>query len=101
MKTKFTPGPWRVIPKAGGFGPVSILAQLPVGISIGHPVAYPGIGDFDEVEAANAQLVAAAPELLEALKDAVAFIGNLPAGSGGFQAYVKAMEIIDRAEGRP
>lgn len=56
METKHTPGPWSVR------GPTKYLNQIAIDPSIG--CAY---GAGDEI-AANARLIASAPELLEALR---------------------------------
>jgi hypothetical protein len=58
-KTKFTPGPWTV----GGNG--GFINQLQI-----HPTIGCAYGAGDEVKA-NAHLIAAAPDLYEALEDLI------------------------------
>jgi len=74
---KHTPGPWTV----GGIGSVKgtdssdIFIQDRRGASIAH-VIYNEPGGDDPAECmADARLIAAAPDLLEALKEIIDFIG--------------------------
>jgi hypothetical protein len=64
-----TPGPWSV--RSRFIGPLEILREVD-GVAIGNPVALVGAETFPEC-AANAELIAAAPELLEVLQAYVAW----------------------------
>ena len=69
--TKHTPGPWKAFPDngnlvrnvAGGGGTVAHVQ--------GHPAKYQTVKDYHEIVEANARLIAAAPELLEALEELI------------------------------
>ncbi len=67
----FTPGPWEVSPKCGG----TVIAQSPEGLhaETGHcdTEYYGGYLIAESVTACNLPLIAAAPDLLEALKTMV------------------------------
>ena len=63
-KFKGTPGPWARESAGRGIGPVSEDDDQSYGMVI--TVAYVDFGESDEVQNSNAQLIAAAPELLEA-----------------------------------
>jgi len=69
MKTKHTPGPWH---KGTGNGEGSVYsetgrARLETGGTTLYPICAINHGWNEEEDTANAQLIAAAPELLEAL----------------------------------
>ena len=63
---KGTPGPWVRESAGRGIGPVGADDDQSYGMVI--PVAYVDFGESDEVQNSNARLIAAAPELLEALQ---------------------------------
>ena len=68
MSTKHTPGPWNYA------GP-SDIGRDTYSIYGNGPLAYTaGPSDYGETAEANARLIAAAPDLLEALKDVVSQI---------------------------
>ncbi len=62
METKHTPGPWKVLPESEASNPF-IVASSETGLSVAD--CYCPIGGNNQ---ANARLIAAAPELLEALR---------------------------------
>jgi hypothetical protein len=76
MKTNYTPGPWRIVDET------YILSGSEVIGKFGRYTTHP----LNKIDQANARLVAAAPELLEALYEAEAgleFAGadkNIPEG---------------------
>lgn len=71
-ETKFTPGPW-VFDDNDGYNCGSIWARMaPSGHGHAGPLIARAVGDSAEVEA-NAHLIAAAPEMYEALKEAVEY----------------------------
>jgi hypothetical protein len=69
--SKHTPGPWEVKPYAWQRGNVSVFApkfgRAPYGACVAYTPCSDGVGGA-EGALANARLIAAAPELLEALK---------------------------------
>ncbi len=94
MTSKHTPGPWVVhdhptdpyqyghhVTTADGLTVCSVTYQLPV--STPHGVE-------EATRVANAHLIAAAPEMLEALRAAWNCILDLP----GTQAQVEATELV-------
>jgi hypothetical protein len=74
MKSKFTPGPWYVFthPRLEEQGPhFSITTKEDYDLSDeGEDTTLAGIWSGDPVDRANARLMAAAPQLLAALKNA-------------------------------
>jgi hypothetical protein len=113
-----TPGPWRLLPLNWGLqilpATSSIARKRPV---IGTVSAWTDDKREDQEALANARLIAAAPDLLEALinlKEAVDVIATAQCESGeseliewgnrrtaaGWQAAVKADPAIAKAEGR-
>jgi hypothetical protein len=62
-KVKHTPGPWLAIEEGGAAEPAIIS-----GDEIYIASAHVGMKDWDSVTWANARLIAAAPDLLEALE---------------------------------
>ena len=69
MKTLHTPGPW-VARRDGAVGPTSKEDDQSFGMLL--PVAYVEGSDWPDLAYANAHLIAAAPELLEALRGMLA-----------------------------
>ena len=71
--SKHTPGPWRVQPYTWQRGNVSVFApkfgRAPYGACVAHTPCSDGVGGADGA-LANARLIAAAPELLELLREA-------------------------------
>lgn len=65
------------------------------GTSIGQDVANA------KLDVANAKLAANAPEMLELLRDAREFIGNLPRTGEGLELYGKIKETIKQFEPEP
>lgn len=67
MKAQHAPGPWACIPRGTPNGEIATVYNTPERwVSIYAP-AWVNIGD-EQVAMANATLIAAAPDLLEALK---------------------------------
>lgn len=73
MKTKYTPAPWTVLPSEDGKYYIRIRGvKLGCRYKIANVLSSSLIGvleDEDAVTRANARLIAAAPELLEALEE--------------------------------
>ena len=95
--SKHTKGPWmRSI--AGPKHPIHIYAPLSKGAIVAE------IGSHDNYNEANAQLIAAAPELLEALEIAVAIIYAVIKLHGephkkGKEEFIKIVSTIKKAKG--
>ena len=100
MVTKHTPGPW-VADDNEGFSMWKIYSRMsPSGSWVQGPCVAKVIGDSAEADA-NARLIAAAPELLEALEKALdALGGNDPYDLGyddSICGYIRA--AIAKAKG--
>jgi len=91
--SEHTPGPWRVAVgnRLEIRGPKDEIGW-PV------PVAYNVGLHTDEVAQANARLIAAAPQLLQALHDLVVWVEHLPGGRGSWE-YVNARATITKLKG--
>ena len=79
-----TPGPWMVRSKF--VGPLEIVPNIE-GNAIGDPIALVGADTFPQC-AADAELIAAAPDMLAACKDCVENRGDWSAAM--FAAIAKA-----------
>lgn len=103
MTAKFTPGPWKIGNE--GIGPVSKEEDQSYGMLL--PVAYIEVVDWPENHEANAHLIAAAPDLYEALKavleieteeGAPSAPSHTSSGKSGSIAWsVKAREVYSNA----
>jgi len=87
MSEKHTPGPWTVEDYGVGMGGLAVVAADVTFDVICWP--HPD----------NARLIAAAPEMLEALK---AFVAHYPKGINPYldDAYGDAFDAIRKAEGQ-
>ncbi len=90
-QTKHTPGPWN----NAGFYNEADMERCYI-TSKGKGIAWL-YGDNDETIEANANLIAAAPELLEALKLAYQLLED---GYSDFQDLAIMEKAIGKAEGR-
>lgn len=101
--TKHTPGPWYAkdghVFSSAGFDAVQALATSDHN---SHPmVADCNKSNMTIAEAdANAALIAAAPELLAALKEMVKVCEEEEMAMGDGNAYPNAVAVIEKAEGR-
>lgn len=100
-----TPGPWFIKPPWSGFSKISgPNGELIFGLAAGSiDEKRP-----DEECKANARLIAASPDMLATLKDALAFIKDeIDYGAGTFDAEARAAlsnriaAVIKQAEGEP
>lgn len=101
MNAQHTPGPWHVWPDSfERFGPEE-TPDVYVGNASEHSALILSQGLPGQVEA-NARLIAAAPEMLTALRDAENWLGELDAGPDtGAQALIAELRAaIAKAEGR-
>jgi hypothetical protein len=89
--SKHTPGPW--VAKDDGVGPYIMAGEIDIAMAVG-PFSY----DYMELEVnANARLIAAAPELFEALQRCAALLSRYPKHD---DAWRQARAAIAKAEGR-
>lgn len=91
MSTQHTPGPWHAKPQCGLSGWVDVVSVTPDGR---EALPFAACKHFDEV--ANARLIAAAPDLLDALK---AVLNNCLDSQGLADAYKQARAAIAKATG--
>lgn len=96
MEFRGTPGPWVRESAGRGIGPVSEDDDQSYGMVI--PVAYVDFGESDEVQNANANLIAAAPDLLEALQDLLIRVAD-DEEYGPEHAITRARAAISKALG--
>lgn len=90
MDAKFTKGPWRVDPDKNGY--YDVIPES------GNGMAVVGCEGIDNE--ANARLIAAAPELLEALVKARQELANLPSSYGYQFTHIADMDsAIAKATG--
>jgi hypothetical protein len=87
-----TPGPWTIEESNVGYGPCYYIEG-----GDGSYVIHGEGTAWSESDKANARLIAAAPELLEALKVAADALGS---EEGMAAAYRLAREAIAKAEGQ-
>ena len=114
-----TPGPWAV--QDDNAGVYYVNPRIEAGEDINDPrhdsiiARCTGFGAFSGIEdaevEANARLIAAAPELLEALREAVYLHGHehahadgrpieIPGSTTGIEWYKQARAALAKAEGR-
>jgi len=91
MKAKHTPGPWERTPSASG--PMCFVSN-----AAGQTVAFAyaeGANCDMQTQKANAQLIAAAPDML----DALLAIENAPDGFKRAAVWYKVTRAIEKATG--
>jgi hypothetical protein len=88
--THHTPAPWQVSPYGNITSKSLVVAKVEQ-----MPSKIPG--DYESEKQANARLIAAAPEMLQALERAVSIIEELPYPQN--YAAVYFLEIIQKAKG--
>lgn len=100
----FTPGPWvaREEPHRSAIFSASAYAGRHIATASSY---WAGDGPRAEEREANARLMAAAPDMFEALKEVVAYLDSIEGlGEGGTSAYdvpsIMARAAIAKAEGR-
>jgi hypothetical protein len=107
-RSKHTPGPWEIVREMNG-RPIHESLGTPIK-KTGHTVAWVEFDDLSpETSRANAALVAAAPELLEALRAAIPCLARAvvegafdrcAAPGVGRSALHQAEVAVDKAEGK-
>lgn len=99
MTHAFTRGPWSVFPHYCKDDSESIYAQTwLIGLGQFDTIAEvrPGHDQFDSQNDANARLISAAPELLEAASDTLEALQNLRLGIGaGIRDQASELALID------
>ena len=100
MKTKHTPGPWMVyVPERGQDGhPHNLSIGAETETRATYVASVPGGAHYDWAQA-NARLIAAAPDLLAALKDALKDLSALSHWDTASACAMKARAAIEKAEG--
>ena len=93
-QTNHTPGPWDVIPARG-----KMLPHL-MGADHSRIALLDDCHAAENERQANARLIAAAPDLLEALENAANQIKALDEDYDQRSAYLDAMAAIAKATGR-
>lgn len=103
MKQEHTEGPWTVGDLEKGDQHVLIWASNDESAKTGYPLAQLDRTAFGiEEQIANAQLIAAAPDMLEALElslDQLAALEGFFEGGGEMEAITKAKAAISKATG--
>jgi len=98
MSAKHTPGPWSKLPSGEAkFIPLRAHHCEKLGFCIGF-VNYDINDGHGSIPAANARLIAAAPDLLEALKD-LADLYDTDEGCRSLPEYIAARAAIAKAIG--
>lgn len=101
---KHTPGPWKPMWSGRGkmvFHHVSATAPAIPGFCGERPVEIASISGTDpQTDAANARLIAAAPELLEALVAVETLFGHLASDSTQKEWLDRARAAIAKATGK-
>jgi hypothetical protein len=97
MSERFTPGPWEVGGNKGGGDKNTIYCDDATGSAIATVLFKPIdiTGRSAEQRAANARLIAAAPDLFEAAADAEDAIASLTARLADCEPGVSAQEAYD------
>jgi hypothetical protein len=96
MTAKHTPGPWFVVETLRGSLSINKTDKVPIA-TVGGAGWHLG----EETAKANACLIAAAPDLLLALRRLMSYEDDRPApGSYGAEIYAEAEAAIAKAEGR-
>lgn len=93
---KGTPGPWVASKTDRSIGPVSRDDDQSYGMIL--PVAWVEFDGNDAYQQANANLIAAAPDLLEALQE-LAFLCEHDEGCRELTEYKRAKAAISKALG--
>lgn len=94
---KHTPGPWEALPYTGA-GEYGSYAILPCDLRLRS--INPDIAAVEQK--ADAELIAAAPEMLEALKEALSYHANTYAewrDEAEMNIYSNMKAAVDKAEG--
>jgi hypothetical protein len=105
MKAKYTPGPWALLTVSTQVGICHKIGPFPWKEGKQNHACiyadYPGKGPLDDELLANARLIHAAPELLEAVETLLDCFVNDPLGwmDSSDIAIEKAYDAIHKAKG--
>lgn len=83
-KVSYTPGPWHVEPEKLQDGQYHVAGRAPIIYANGSPIATLArlsMKAHDRTAEANARLIAAAPEMAKALREAVEYLRQYGAGA--------------------
>jgi hypothetical protein len=97
-KSKHTPGPWKAQLREGYVGQWEVEGQYEV-IATGETALVADVASYTECDDANARLIAAAPELLEALMGLRLYVDPLMGGEEVDNARRAANAAIAKATG--
>jgi len=86
--SEHTPGPWAV-------GPDLEVVYEPNGCRVTYPLSITSMKGRTDEDRANARLIAAAPEMLESLKDLLTVMEHCDEGQ--YQSYLGSGVIFDTA----
>lgn len=99
MKTKHTPGPWHVVHNSWEYSSIgSVDDQLICRVEINNASTEKTQDAYEIIKEANAHLIAAAPELLEALEQLLPKLSQLQDESA-FTWPEKIEKLIAKAKG--
>ncbi|WEA24063.1 hypothetical protein [Rhizobium binxianense] len=99
--SKHTPGPWMALEGKRGWQIHTDHAKGKAAPHINHWIANLKCESTPFAEEANARLIAAAPDLLEALTVVAQKLGSLLWEGNDAPIIKKALAAIAKAEGRP
>ncbi|WP_277201260.1 hypothetical protein [Victivallis vadensis] len=92
---KFTPGPWSLL-----FNDKTKVVLEQQGVAVFIADTYAGFTKSEEEQKANAALIAAAPEMYEALADIAENCGNRGCSETCAEAGCKICKILKKARGK-
>ena len=96
-QSKHTPGPWRVA--VGRQGMINVFSNEARSTVASCGNANPENSEISGCNEANANLIAAAPELLEALKKAISGLKLNHCGSIDGMTIIEMEAVVDKARG--
>lgn len=102
MEAKWTPGPWSIESETSHNGEFAIIAPdgtHPDPWNIAQTYGSVGHGEAEDEALANARLIAAAPDLAEALRLLLADVEQYPAYQRPVHAVDVARSALTRATG--
>jgi hypothetical protein len=96
---KHTPGPWHVKQLMSYVDQFEIRGPRDSGVMVARTIEWGSAAEGDDPSEANARLIAAAPELLEALQEMVDEINSGDEPGHGSPWHDKARAAIAKATG--